>query len=256
MSNSVRYFQWISGNELGKIVKLIKYEEDDGLYFLVFDDNGNEERCNMDLIADKSEKNPIGKYMIELEDPNNPWTFKEEIVGGQEERWEKNEAGELVCVVPKLEGVKKIIPIPPKPNLAKFGFTESVNTESVNNNYCKTTLNESENITDTYNNESNTSASIEIIPEQPIQQNNSNNPIAETNPLEVLMSNAKKHLTTINMDIEITVPSKSLYNLIINEFDDKYSDLFFDYIINNININDIKNALKMGLKNAFSQSDI
>lgn len=238
MSNSVRYFQWISGNELGKIVKLIRYEEEDGIYFLVFDDNGNEERCNMDLIADKSEKNPIGKYMIELEDPNNPWTFKEEIVGGQEERWEKNEAGELVCVVPKLEGVKKIIPIPPKPNLAKFGFTES------------------ENITDTYNNESNTSISTEIIPEQSIQQNNSNNPIIETNPLEVLMCNAKKHLTNINMDIEITVPSKSLYNLIINEFDDKYSDLFFDYIINNIDINAIKNALKMGLKNAFSQSDI
>lgn len=238
MSNSVRYFQWISGNELGKIVKLIRYEEDDGLYFLVFDDNGNEERCNMDLIADKSEKNPIGKYMIELEDPNNPWTFKEEIVGGQEERWEKNEAGELVCVVPKLEGVKKIIPIPPKPNLAKFGFTES------------------ENITDTYNNESNTSISTEIIPEQPAQHNNSNNIITETNPLEVLMCNAKKHLTNINMDIEITVPSKSLYNLIINEFDDKYSDLFFDYIINNIDINVIKNALKTGLKNAFSQSDI
>ena len=130
-----RYFQWLSGDNIGKVVEFNRVEEDEDMMFFVFtNSDGMEERCNVDFIADIKEKNPIGKYMIEVSDPNNIWHFQETYVGGQEERWEKNEKGQLVCVAPAIPGKRKVVPIPPKPSLDRFGIEYKPVSKTVTNN--------------------------------------------------------------------------------------------------------------------------
>lgn len=266
-----RYFQWLSGDNIGKVVEFNRVEEDEDMMFFVFtNSDGMEERCNVDFIADIKEKNPIGKYMVEVSDPNNIWHFQETYVGGQEERWEKNEKGQLVCVAPAIPGKRKVVPIPPKPSLDRFGIdykpASTTNNTVIENDKSIMTTGYVDARTDEERQRDNelyqtavitTSASTFVDTGNYIEYNeikNENKFENSNDPVVILAKNAKKHDANIDMQLEISLPSKSLYTMIKNDFENG-TETFFDYIISSIDINSIKDAIRESLKNAYENSE-
>lgn len=269
-----RYFQWLSGDNIGKVVEFNRVEEDEDMMFFVFiNSDGMEERCNVDFIADIKEKNPIGKYMVEVSDPNNIWHFQETYVGGQEERWEKNEKGQLVCVAPAIPGKRKVVPIPPKPSLDRFGIeykpttaaTATTNNTAIENDNSIMTTGyvdartdeERQRDNELYKTATITTSDSTIGVNSYIEYNdikNENKFDYSNDPVVILAKNAKKHNANIDMQIEISLPSKSLYTMIKNDFENG-TETFFDYIISSIDVNSIKDAIRESLKNAYENSE-
>ena len=114
-----RYFQYLAGPRCGEVVIYDHVEEEDDMVFVCFKD---ESRCNAVLILPLNERDPGSMLMAEIDSHTNVWTFAEEWVGRQEERWELNEAQERVCVQPFVEGRRKVTATPPRrTSKAKFG---------------------------------------------------------------------------------------------------------------------------------------
>lgn len=238
-----RYFQWITGENIGKVVEFTNIEEEDNLIFFQFNDGT---RCNVDLIADIKEKNPSGKYMAEVSGPDNIWKFEEKLIGGQEERWEQDQNGVLQCVVPYIEPKKISVPIPPKPSLDRFGINNSTNVTETDNssvNYYDTRTEEERNISKSILTITTSASTLDY--------KTSN---YENDPVIILAKNAKKHDVNIDMQLKISLPSKSLFNMIQTDFENG-TDTFINYMIDSIDINTIKDALKESLLNAYLNNE-
>jgi hypothetical protein len=167
-------------------------------------------RCNEELILPLNETAWEGKLMAEVSDTKNIWHIKEEWVGRQEEVWDVTKDGEKVCVQPFLEGRRKINAIPPRKTTAKFGAITSV---------------------------------IET-PTQILANKNQNDPVW------VMMDKAKKFDTPIPMELTISLPTKSLYNVAKESFDEG-GEKVIEYIISNIDDKKLKDSLKIALLAAY-----
>lgn len=203
-----RYFQYLKGERKGEIVMFDKIEQDDGINFIAFKDGS---RCNEEFILPLNETHYEDKLMAEISDPNNAWRINEEWVGREEERWELNRDQEKVCVQPFNPGKLKVVAIPPRKTIAKFG--------KINNT------------TET---------------QKPID----NKPNLSNDPIWLMMEKAKKFDTKISMDLIISLPSKSLYNVTKESFDDGGSKII-EYIISNIDNTKLKETLKIALLSAY-----
>lgn len=168
-------------------------------------------RCNEDLILPINERNPGSMLMAEVEDHKNVWTFTEKWVGREEERWETNQAGESVCVQPFIKGRQIVTPIPPKKTIAKFGIM----TEP--------------------------SVKTPATPEKPQLIGD---------PVWVMMDKAKKFDTEVPMSLTISLPSKSLYNVAKESFEDGGNKVV-EYIISNLDDTQLKASLKQALREAY-----
>lgn len=172
-------------------------------------------RCNEELILPLNNTAWEGKLMAEVSDPNNIWKFKTEWVGREEEVWETNKDGEKVCVQPFVEGRKKVTAIPPKKTESKFGQI------------------------------------TEIAPVQtPIKQT-----INTQDPVFIMLDKAKKYDIVVPMELTIALPSKSLYNVAKESFEDGSSKVI-EYIINNLDDTKLKNSLKIALLSAYEEIEI
>jgi hypothetical protein len=166
----------------------------------------DDSRCNEELILPLNETVLNNHLMAEVSDYNNVWVFKEDWVGRQEEIKAQNASGETVVVQPYLPGRKKITPIPPRKVKSNFG---------------------------------NINKSVQVF--QKVEE-----PKKNDDPVWLMMSKAKKIDTTINMEITISLPSKALYNVAKESFEDGDNKVI-DYIINNIDNKKIKDSLKTAL---------
>lgn len=164
-------------------------------------------RINEQLVAEINAKDLTGKFMAEVENLDNIWNFKEEWVGREEEKWEQNANGEEVCVIPFSPGRKIIKIIPPRPSYKRSA---------------------------SFGTPENLSA-----PPPPIDK------IDRTNPVFILISKSKKNDHDINIDITISLPPQNLFKLIKESFDSG-DEKFIEYIVEEIDIQILKDSLVSG----------
>lgn len=222
-----RYFQWIAGDRKGEVMVFDKIESEGADVFIVFKDSS---RINENLVAPLNQTSVTGKYMAEIDSPSNLWTFKTEYVGRQEERWEEQDEtnpGNKVCVQPLIEGRKVIKLIPPKPtpkNHSAFGAIMNVVP----------------------------------TPQEPTQDSINygqkllqlRNQDISSDPVYILMSKAKKVDSDVNMGMVISLPPKNLYELAKESFDNG-DEKFIQYIVEEITVDEIKEALKAAIKEMY-----
>lgn len=209
-----RWFQWIIGDQKGQVLIFDEIQEEDGITYVAFKDGS---RININLIAEINAKDLTGMYMAEVESMDNLWTFRDEWVGREEEKWEQNADGDTVCVVPFTPGRKVTKIIPPRPThrrSASFGLPEFQHTPPP--------------------------------PPQPVIEDK----IDRTDPVYILMSKSKKNDSEINMGMTISLPPKSLYELARESFDEG-DEKFIQYIVDEITVDEIKDALKIAIKDMY-----
>jgi len=229
-----RYFQWIAGERRGEVVIFDKIVQEDGEVYIQFKDNS---RINENLVAELNIFDLSNKMMAEVSDPNNIWKFKEEWVGREEEKWETNGDGEKVCVQPFVPGRKTIKLLHPQKIVknSKFGNIENT-PEQLNNNIKDT--NKSQNIIKEVTSETS---------EGEVKEDLS----TKNDPVYIMMEKSKKQDVDIKMTLTISLPSKNLFNVAKESFDDG-EEKALNYITENINTENIKNSLKMGIKEMYS----
>jgi len=210
-----RYFQYLAGPRGGEVLIFDKIEEEDGMVFVCFKDGS---RCNEDLILPINERTSGDMLMAEVENHKNVWTFSEKWVGRMDEKWETNQAGESVCVQPYVEGRRIATAIPPRKTQARFGIMTPSSVQ-------------------------------QSAPTQPAK------PDMSGDPVWVMMDKAKKFDTEIPMSLTISLPSKSLYNVAKESFEDGGNKVV-EYIISNLDDQKLKDSLKSALKDAYDDKPI
>jgi hypothetical protein len=230
MDPNIRYFQWVVGERKGEIVIFDKIETEDGLNYIVFKDRS---RVNEDFVAPLNENNLTGKFMAEIEHPDNGWKFHEEWVGEEvgkmsEDLDDQGRRHEIPTVTEIASDGKKgpirrkvVRLIPPRPSYrpSNFGMISNVPTQP---------------------------AQHSTVPVSTLAGN-----IDATDPVYILMSKAKKVDSEISMTLSISLPSKSLYNIAKDSFDDGEKK-FVEYIIQNVTVDEIKEALKIAITNMYN----
>jgi hypothetical protein len=195
-----RYFQWVVGERRGEVLVFDSIEEEDGTIFINFKDGS---RINELMVGKINADTLDGKYMAEVESPDNVWSFRDEWVGREEEKWEINNEGESVCVIPFNPGRKIIHLIPPRKSSSSFG-----NIANSNHNDLK---------------------KLNNLPEIKKTDNSSD-------PVYIMMDKSKKIDTEVSMTLTISLPSQSLYDVVSESFEDG-DNKALEYIIENIDIN-------------------
>lgn len=77
---------------------------------------------------------------------------------------------------------------------------------------------------------------------------------SENDPVFILIDKCKKKEGICNLEIKAQLPGKSIYTLIQDEYDEADSEKFFDIIIDQLDVNEIKKAIKESLKATYSSS--
>ena len=238
----MRYFQWIAGEKKGEIQVFDKIETDDDMVFVCFTDKS---RMNEQFIAQLNEKNLTGKFMAEIDHPNNCWKFVEKQPINTT-RYEKDANSGLEYEIPSVNDImnadltsetgsitpkKKIIElIPPYPTASRF---PPYTTTSISSS--------SEQISDKPQ-----------IPPQPIIYPTST--VDKTDPVYIVLNTSKKFDVDIEMTLTVSAPSKDLFNIIKENYDDGQNKTI-KYIINNIKDEEIKGALSNAFINFYTQND-
>lgn len=262
MNNLKRYFQWLVGDDQGKVVELIDITQEDGEYFYNFDDG---ESCNMSYVcAATTDKNMLkGKAMVEVPGPYNAWKFEEIKTGSF------TTAEDEHVVVPPLEdilgqdkdgnlssavGTKRLIP--PKSNPIKGMPLPSV--QDYLRRPKEEKVSQSSGVMVTIKNDLGEEPMKEVIKtparieEERREEKKSN--INEHDPVYILVKTCKKHETEISMTVNISLPSKSTYNFAKSEFEGG-GDKFIEMLADTLDIKEIEKSLKTALKEAYeSQS--
>ena len=270
-----RYYQWLpnTGND-GEIVKLRNIYYDNDIVFYEFSDG---EICNEEFIAPytTSLKDIKGKMLVELSSRNDTWQqdyIKSKAIsdpniqserGGQREIpplddilnssndvIENSAIGKYRLVPPKSN--KTILPIDYKDymsneDLIKMGLIEAPK-EVVKNI-------EEEIIVKPTKEEIET----DIIKYEKDDINNQEDIVVETtkkteetNPIAILVNASAKNPITIPMELTIDLPSKDLFNIVKNNFEDG-SEKFIDVILSHIDYDMLVSSLKEALTNAYNE---
>lgn len=74
----------------------------------------------------------------------------------------------------------------------------------------------------------------------------------EINPVNILVRASKKHLTTISMDLDVYLPSKSMFQIASSEFEGG-DEKFIDLVVKSIKYETIIDALKKSLMASYSE---
>lgn len=169
------------------------------------------DRCNQKMIAPIGASTIQEMYMAEISSPTNIWKMTEKWVGRQEEEWDLNEAQVRVCIQPFVEGRKIIDYIPPRPPSAFGKITKIIN---------------------------------EPKPEPKLEDK------YKEDPVWVMLNKSKKFDTAVSLDLIISLPKKSLFNIINESFDNGGKNMI-KYIIETMDTESIKKALKKALNKSY-----
>jgi len=242
---SQRYFQWVAGERRGEVVFFDEIVQDEEMTFLTFKDGS---RINSDLVAEINVTELSNKMMAEVSHPNNAWRFKETVTGNDgpiiEQDWESQQkfevpsaddmahadlTGETGTVKPRPKK-KKIELIPPRPTKNKFG--KIANSDDLAADY-----NESIN---------KNKQEVSVTPVVPTADT--------SDPVYIMMDKSKKVDTEVEMTLTVSLPSAHLFDVVRDSFDDGDSKAL-EYIIENIDISEIKEALKEGIKQMYGVNE-
>jgi len=224
-----RYFQWVAGQRRGDVLVLDKIEEEDGIIYLSFKDNS---RINSELVAEINVRDLTGKMMAEVESPSNIWKFQEEKSEDDKPRIEKDWESQEEYEIPTADEIanadltgtggtikprpklKKIQLIPPRPTRSQFGKITSADLD-------------------------------QPVAQAPKKQQNTNDPVW------LMMEKAKKFDTPVSVELVISLPAKSLYDVANESFEDGGKKVI-DYIIDNLDDTKIKESLRQALLSSYN----
>lgn len=255
------YFQWLVGDDRGKVVELADITQEDGEFFYNFIDG---ESCNLSYIcpATSDKKQLRGKAMVEVPGPYNCWKFEEikmgsfttaeheqvdvppleDIIGmNGDNSLDHSALGTMNLIPPKPNPIKGM-PLPdiqeylreePKNNKPKSsGVTTAVQTESVEKKE-----------------ETVSSAPVKEEPRVFIPQNKQN----VSDPVHILVNTCKKHVSTVDLKMELSLPSVSTYNFAKSEFENG-DEKFIDAITDSIPMDTIIKAVRDSLREAYEST--
>lgn len=248
MNNEVnnRYFQWVAGERRGEIMVFDDVINEGSDWYVVFKDGS---RVNELLVAPLNQTDLTGRLMAEVESPKNCWQFKEREAEKPQRRKDANSG--VYYDIPTAEEIanaeldgqggiiketgpkNKIIDlIPPKP-------TRKTSSFAITNTPPLVVINKEKE-----------AERLQKLPEQPKAVQSVSAETNTTDPVFILMSKAKKEDSDITMTMTIALPPKSLYDIAKESFEggDKK---FIEYIIENISVNEIKDALKIAITDMY-----
>lgn len=279
-----RYFQWIDGELSGTVEMLLNITETEGEYFYNFSSG---ESCNMRFIS-KMTNSPAmlkDKFMVEIASPNDPWIAHEITVGKF-----KNAGTDEIVDVPPLEditgasgtgnsinieksklGTKKFTPPRYKgpyselPSLDEYFVSDEPVVKEKKVPFVASMI------------KKKPAAVQPPVEEQPGLQAPPNVPIMQTapapymapsaknteryepeeeknDPVKILAKTCKKRETDIDLTITISLPSKSVYTIAESEFDNG-GEKFINYLIKDIDVNEIISSIKQSLIDLYSNGD-
>lgn len=252
MSESNRWFQWVVGEKKGQIVIFDHIESEDGIIYIVFKDKT---RINEQFVAQLNVRDLTGKFMAEIDHPNNCWQFKERQDPNEKPRWEKDANTGQDYEVPPVEEVRtaeltgeggttrpqtkkaKIIDlIPPRPTAASHSAFGRIRESFIA--------------------PTPPSPVLSNIPKEEIhtQKEEEKIKIVEADPTWILYSKSAKSNTTISVTLDVSIPSQNLYNIAKESFAGE--NKFIDYIFSEINSNSIADAIKKSLIDMYENSNI
>ena len=239
---SQRFFQWVAGERRGEVVVFDEIVQEDGLAYITFKDGS---RINSELIAEINANELTGKMVAEVESPNNIWGFNERTIQN-EPRYEVDHETQEKFQIPSVEEimtdgahtpkVKKVIDlVPPRKTMNKFGRVAT-----------------SMDLDQMYN-ESNLPGPVNQqtapeIPQTPTKQT------LVGDPVHIMMDKSKKADTEVNMTLTISLPSSHLFDVVRDSFEDGAKKAL-EYIIENIDISEIKAALKDGIEAMYGPNE-
>lgn len=254
-----RYFEWVKGEDVGNIVTLVSITEEDGETFFNFDDG---DRCNAKYIS-RMTNNKLdlrGKYMVEIDSPSNPWLMTEskpKIYSDQSMQGQVVEIPSLNDIL--LDGGRKVSanesvltePVRPQsmkplPKISEYGEKKSRLIRNIDEVLPTVNTKKKEDIFEVDEIISQPKAEEIVNKVEPVVETNEH----EINPVNILVTAAKKHLTTISMDIDVYLPSKSMFQIASSEFEGG-DDKFIDLVVKSIKYETIIDALKKSLKSAY-----
>lgn len=259
-----RYFQWLVGDDRGKVVEFIDITQEDGEYFFNFDDG---ESCNMAYICSATtDKNMLkGKAMVEVPGPHNAWRFEEiktgsfttaedehvvvpplEDILGQSNDGNVNSAvGAMRLIAPKTNPIKGM----PLPSVQEYLRQPA--------RPVKETAKEAETITPPLPSGVEITVTTETsMPVEPKRETlETKHPsVPATDPVHILVNTCKKHVTDIPMTVSVSLPSVTTYNFAKSEFENG-DQKFIDILADTIDVSVIFDSIKKALREAYeSQS--
>ena len=244
--NEQRYFQWIAGDRRGEILLLDNIVEEDGIVYLSFKDDS---RINEEFVAQLNQRDLTNKLMAEIDSPQNCWKFNEKVSHEDKPRIEKDDKTGICYEIPSVEEMvnadlsgqtgqtrpnpkakKTIELIPPAltaPTHSAFGRIERAKQSPISPEPQVTVeIKEEDSL-----------VKEKEIENAPMHHNN------DSDPVYILMSKAKKIDTEICMEMTISLPLPALYQIAKDSFENG-DEKFIDYIVDEIKVDEIKNALK------------
>lgn len=244
-----RYFQWIAGERRGEVVVFEEIVEEDGMGFICFKD---ESRVNTELIAEINQTSLTGKMVAEVENPTNIWKFKEKKFTGDEKRVEQDWESQVKYDIPSVEDImldggtpvnkKKVTTlIPPRQTMNKFGKIASSNDLAAS--YNKSIINKRK-VEQTTPEKSVVNVSV---PDKPVVNIN--------DPVYIMMDKAKKVDTDVPMVLTVSLPSKALFDVAVDSFDEGGPKVV-EYIISNMDLTEVVESLKGALLKAYNVEEL
>ena len=233
--NEPRFFQWLVSERRGEVCVLDTIVEEDGDLFLVFKDNS---RINENLVLNINQIDVTGKMMAEVENTSKLWQFKEEVIDTDDgyvyQDWESQVkydvpstteiASDGQKVPKKKKQIQLIPPMRTRPEVVASKFGTIINTPTP-------------------------------IAPPPIPEIDLSKPIFNSDdPVYIMMNKSKKKDTEVNMTLTISLPTQSLFDVVKDSFEDGDTKAL-EYIIENIDISDIKLALKEGIREMYQDEE-
>lgn len=255
-----RYFEWIDGDDIGEVEVLESIEVMDGETFYHFESG---ESCNLRFISKmtNSRADLKGKFMVEISSPGNPWTMEviqpkkyidESMKGedidiptlhdilqghGSTTNVTDSDIGKQRLVAPKMP--QGNLPLP-KPEEYPMKVAKPIASTQIVLKKEEPKVTVDQIITD----------SLNPVMEEQRNQTKKN----QYNPVHILVDSCKKKETEISLDLNIMLPSRYIYNIAANEFENGVED-FIDYVVDNIDTRLIIQELKLALIQAYQQID-
>ena len=267
MRKANRYFQWLDGEDAGKVEVLSDITCVDGEYFFNFTSG---EACNQRFISQmtRNAADLKGKVMVEVANPSDTWGFETIKMGKY--KYMDPAAGEQIVDVPPLEDITGATGNGNNLNVEKSKIGEKRFTPP----RYKGEMLPLPSYTD-YNGDEeyiplqSHVQPARVAPAQPIptfveqevvkptavvNKKISISGVSETDPVRILANTCKKHPTEVSLTLTINLPSRAIYNIAKSEFEDGGAK-FVDCLVEQMNINDIVKSVSDALKTSYELED-
>ncbi len=262
-----RYFQWLDGENAGKVETLSDISCVDGEYFFNFSSG---ESCNQRFISQMTRNSADlkDKFMVEIINPSDTWGF-ETIKMGKYTYMDPT-AGEQTVDVPPLEditgasgngnslnvenskiGQKRYTPPKYKGEMLSLPSYAEYSSDYVGQ--IEQPVPRRTPVSEPVYQEPVQAAPAPVSARMNSAKVNISG-VSENDPVKILAKTCKKHSTEVNLTLNINLPSKSIYNIAKSEFDDG-GEKFVDCLVEEMNISEIVKAVSVALREAYEESD-